>query len=196
MSGGGSKKNLLPADEQSPSAARRMSKPAPIMRGRSGAVQLSDPTEQLRLLFNEFDDDNSGSISTNEIEAIAGRLGIQLTKEEIEALLLEVDGDNSGEIEFAEFVELVNRAKVGGMNDIISSLKSSYLDDAALAAGAADCEWYTEEMIIARERLKTDSKVTAALLGAWDTCSGGTGRVDKAGYLQMIRLIYLQLKAQ
>ena len=156
---------------------------------------LSDSTSELRRLFEEFDADGSGSISVEEMEQITQRMNTSMSRKEIEVLLLEFDEDNSGVIEFNEFVQMVQRAKCGGIADIINSLKQSYLDESALAAGAGDCEWYTDEMLIKRERLKHDPLVTATLQRSWDTCSQG-GAVSKDGYLEMIRKIYLVLKAR
>jgi hypothetical protein len=162
---------------------------------RRGGVQLSNSTHELKVLFDQFDADGSGSISVAEMEQCAERLGIELSKDQIDVLLLDFDSDGSGMLEFDEFCQLVQRAKQGAISEMIANLKHSYLDERAIAAGAGDCEWYTDEMIVKREGLKNDPKVQAALLSAWDSCSQ-SGCVYKEGYLEMIRKIYLVLKAQ
>ena len=100
-------------------------------------------TAELRQVFTDFDTDGSGSISSDELESVAKRLNINLEKEQLDALMLDVrtpkppslssvaltlsapvpqiDVDQSGVIEFDEFVQLVNRADCGVMEEIIAT---------------------------------------------------------------------------
>ena len=81
----------------------------------------------------------------------------------------------------------------------IAKLKVGMLDEKALKAGAADCEWYTDENMIARERLKHDRDVVDALEAAWCAISAaceGRERLDHDDYILMSRKIYLALKSE
>ena len=77
----------------------------------------------------------------------------------------------------------------------IDRLHSTYLDEKALRAGAEDCEWYTDEMMIAREKLKHDRDVVEALQLAWERISPPSERLTHEDYIVMSRKIYLALKA-
>jgi len=64
---------------------------------------------ELRVLFDHFDTDGGGSISTEELGAIVRKLGQNPTDGDLEAMVDEVDEDNSGEIEFDEFVKMMSK---------------------------------------------------------------------------------------
>eukprot|EP00966_Prymnesium_polylepis_P039369 913567-Prymnesium_polylepis.1 len=92
---------------------------------------------RLELLFAEFDLDNSGAITIDEFENIMNRVNAGMTRQEIADLTRQVDKDGNSEIDYDEFVQLMNLAN----NKLVSqlnSVKSHYLDEKALAAGAAD----------------------------------------------------------
>lgn len=79
----------------------------------------------------------------------------------------------------------------------LSDLKQNYLSPVALAAGAADCEWYTDEMIVTREALRSNPDVVAALHTLWNALIlDGAAGLSKAGYWTLGRKMYLVLKAQ
>lgn len=77
-------------------------------------------------------------------------------------LHLQVDKDSEGQLNCEEFVQLLQKAK-GKLSEIVSSLRMNYLDDKAIAAGAADVVWYTDEMILKRETLKKDRTIKDAI---------------------------------
>ena len=118
--------------------------------------------EELKRLFGEFDADGSGGISRHEFELITQRMGVRLKREELDALMLERDADQSGVIEFDEFEQMVKKAKGGAIQDTICALKASYLDEAAVAAGATECEWYTDAMIVEREKLRHNPEASSS----------------------------------
>ena len=51
--------------------------------------------------------DDSGSISVNELLALMRAMGKNPTEEELLNLIMEVDGDHNGTIEFSEFLGLM-----------------------------------------------------------------------------------------
>ena len=160
-----------------------------------GGKEEEHPTEELCHLFQEFDADGSGEISQEEFHLITRKMGLTLSPKEMNTLMLETDADHSGTITFDEFVFLVKRAR-GVIQEVISKLRGSYLDEQALAAGADECEWYTDTMILKRENLRSDPMVLAALESCWSKCSQGRDYLDQLDYREMLRKIYLLLKAQ
>eukprot|EP00966_Prymnesium_polylepis_P147267 3401682-Prymnesium_polylepis.1 len=118
--------------------------------------------EELRQLFTRFDADASGAISVDELSQVVKESGLEMTQSDLLELVQQVDGDGSGEIEFDEFKVLMNMAK-GKFSRIVAALKDSYLDEKARAAGAADVIWYTDEMLVAREKLKADEAIRRAV---------------------------------
>ena len=77
----------------------------------------------------------------------------------------------------------------------MDQMKASLLDEKALKAGAADCIWYTDDNLIARERLKHDRDVVDALDRAWRLIRPHSEQIDHEDYIVMSRKIYLAIKA-
>jgi calmodulin len=61
----------------------------------------------LRKIFKEFDLNNSGSITLDELAAMLAKLGIQVDRKFIVAILRKIDSNGSGVIEFEEFMSIV-----------------------------------------------------------------------------------------
>ncbi|KAL1503273.1 hypothetical protein AB1Y20_011328 [Prymnesium parvum] len=98
-------------------------------------------------------------------------------------------------------------ARVGGENEKaaaegvnIDELRERFIGPKALAAGAAEIVWYTDEMLVAREALRSEESVQAAMQYAWDTLTTHTGEggglISRADYTTMCRKIYLVIKAR
>jgi Ca2+-binding EF-hand superfamily protein len=60
--------------------------------------------EVLRPVFDKFDTDASGFISTPEMKAMCKELQMELTPEQMQTMMVEADPDRSGEVDFDEFV--------------------------------------------------------------------------------------------
>lgn len=69
---------------------------------------------KLRPLFDKFDVDSSGSISTSEMTGILSKLKIKMTAQQIETMMKEADPDGSGEIDFEEFVTVLKKQMEAG----------------------------------------------------------------------------------
>ena len=85
--------------------------------------------------------------------------------------------------------------------ETIQRLKDMFLDPKALAAGAADSELYTIGMLSARDALRTDPLVIAALDDAWSAATAAAGSsggdaIDFDGYMALSRKLYLACFAE
>ena len=82
-------------------------KKAAAARKKAAAVKkkkdLHDPRVQCRKMFDQIDDDGSGSLDVDEIPQLAALLGMKLTEEQKHAALAEMDADGSGSVDFEEF---------------------------------------------------------------------------------------------
>ena len=74
---------------------------------------------KLRPIFEKFDIDNSGTVSTDEMINIvaAANLSADFSEEQIKKMIAEADSDNSGEIDFDEFVSIMERQMQSGGGD-------------------------------------------------------------------------------
>ena len=68
-----------------------------------------DKITECREVFDLFDKDKDGSITTKELGDVMRALGANPTNTELQEMISEVDKDNSGKIEFNEFLDLFAR---------------------------------------------------------------------------------------
>ena len=62
--------------------------------------------QELRIAFQQFDQDGSGYIQAKELENIMQKMGRRFNKEEIEGMVNSLDTSGDGKIGFDEFVLL------------------------------------------------------------------------------------------
>ena len=78
-----------------------------------GAVEAdageTELREKLKPIFDQYDEDGSGSVSSAEVGKMAASLKMEMTKEQLEQLMEDADPDGSGEIEFEELVAVLKR---------------------------------------------------------------------------------------
>jgi len=71
--------------------------------------------EKLRPIFDKYDEDGSGAVSTEEVGKMAASLKVEMTPAQVQELVDEADPDGSGEIEFEELITVLKRQlKDGG----------------------------------------------------------------------------------
>jgi dynein heavy chain len=94
------------------------------------------PDYRIREIFNEFDEDGSGSIDAEEFQTLAHACGETLTDEEAQATLEHLDADGNGTLEFDEFKVWMDAKKEVEDDSgkkrtagFIESAKEAYLKD-------------------------------------------------------------------
>ena len=64
---------------------------------------------EIKEIFNIFDKNGSGSVSTKEIGNLYRALGFTPTEVELNQIVFDLDSDHSGAIEFSEFLEMFQK---------------------------------------------------------------------------------------
>jgi hypothetical protein len=67
--------------------------------------------EAVKVIFDEFDADQSGSIDSAEFQVVTYALGEVMTDEQTEAAMSELDADGNGSIDFEEFFAWINKPR-------------------------------------------------------------------------------------
>ncbi|KAB0348252.1 hypothetical protein FD754_013109 [Muntiacus muntjak] len=78
------------------------------------SVKMSEKDEKEEILkaFKLFDDDDTGSISLNNIKRVAKERGENLTDDELQKMLDEADHDGDAEINKEEFLKVMQKTTV------------------------------------------------------------------------------------
>eukprot|EP00762_Andalucia_godoyi_P006193 ANDGO_01657.mRNA.1 hypothetical protein len=85
------------------------------------------PVAEVRTLhakFSQFDYDNSGEISPDEIKMLCKKFGLTATDHEIRLFVAEADEDRSGTVDFREFVSIISRIRSGDLPSFTKLYKS------------------------------------------------------------------------
>ena len=82
----------------------------------------------IRRVFDKFDADGSGAVSTEEITKMVKQLKLDWGPAKIKALMMEADPDKSGQIEFEEFKTVLQKQlKAGGdLAGVVSEASSAF----------------------------------------------------------------------
>ena len=67
---------------------------------------IDEKLAECKEMFDLFDKDGDGSITTKELGQVFKSLGANLSQAELQSKLMEIDQDGSGKIEFKEFYDL------------------------------------------------------------------------------------------
>ena len=80
---------------------------------------------KLRPVFDAFDVDGSGTISTIEMGAMLQQLDIQKSPAELKALMSEADPDGSGEVDFEEFFVVLQAQMAEGSGGLLGAFSGA-----------------------------------------------------------------------
>ena len=88
---------------------------------------LTEKTDaELKQVFEDVDDDNSGYLDREELVSLGQRLGKRLTTRELEQAMLEMDDDESGKIDLEEFSnwwkKSYQKLKLGNVIGVIQAI--------------------------------------------------------------------------
>jgi Ca2+-binding EF-hand superfamily protein len=89
------------------------------------AILKKFPPQRLAMFqktFNDFDEDGSGQVSLDEINAMCKAMDMNVNTRILKKLMDEVDSDGSGEIDFVEFVEMMDRGRAGELSSVFYQL--------------------------------------------------------------------------
>ena len=85
---------------------------------------------KLRKMFNEFDEDGSGTISTAELQRIVSAANLPLGPAEVQKVITDADTDESGEVDFEEFQASLSQAlktgKAKGLLSVVTQTSSFF----------------------------------------------------------------------
>lgn len=88
-----------------------------------------DQQDEFKEVFDLFDADSNGSLTSEELVNAMGSLGMKPTREELEAIFIRTDADLSGTIEFPEFAQWVsNKVDLTSQDDLREIFSSIDLD--------------------------------------------------------------------
>ena len=89
--------------------------------------------EMLEAVFDEFDEDSSGTLSADELNNAISRLGVTLTNAELKELFVEMDSEMTGDIRKGEFVSWWRDSIGGSAVEIIHTMDeyTQVMEDAA-----------------------------------------------------------------
>ena len=103
--------------------------------GASGAATTAlvpdvdaETRSKLKEIFDKFDLDGSGSVSTSEMKNMIQQLDLKLSDDDIAKLMRDADPDQSGQIDFEEFVTVMagQMGKGGGLADVVAAAGSFF----------------------------------------------------------------------
>ncbi len=95
-------------DEQSAIFQDEVRKVISMLRQRLITLSKNSYEEfTLRTIFKQFDFNQSGTITIDELAAMLAKLGIMVERKYIQAMMKKLDTNHSGVIEFEEFATLM-----------------------------------------------------------------------------------------
>ncbi|KAF2317872.1 hypothetical protein GH714_041191 [Hevea brasiliensis] len=73
--------------------------------------------DEIRRIFNKFDKNGDGKISSSEVIDSLGELGTKISTEEVQCMMQEFDKDGDGHIDLDEFVDFIQHGGMDGGAD-------------------------------------------------------------------------------
>ena len=95
----------------------------------SNAAGTAALNANLRAVFDKFDTDGSGAVSSAEMTAMVEALNLKLSAADITNLMQQADPDGSGDIEFEEFKLVMKqqlKAGGGGLSSVVTEASNAF----------------------------------------------------------------------
>jgi Ca2+-binding EF-hand superfamily protein len=102
---------------------------------RSGKLSLQEVkalfvVAKLRAVFDDIDNDKSGSIQASELSGALEKLGYELSQAQCRQLLMKLDADQSGEVSFDEFRQFFRYVPMASIASVAEHLSMDKLESA------------------------------------------------------------------
>jgi Ca2+-binding EF-hand superfamily protein len=192
-----------PAEGPSPQQAQWMAELKPKGTAASRAAGQAVPKnttalsvadrEEMWELFQDLDQDNSGSLEAPEFARLAESLGRRLSEREVNAAMAEMDGDGSGAIDYDEFCEwwAKNKNGVGRWVGMVKDRARERAWAAETKRRIADAEAQPEEVVVPLLAVEAFNAILrhlqerklkmADLFAMMDRDGGGEIEIDELG---------------
>jgi len=150
-----------------------------LLRDKATRAHLDD----LRELFDFYDEDRSGSIDQGELADLLAQMGQQKSPEEVERLFRLMDADQSNSVEFEEFAVVIcaNKKNKKNMDPKAIADRMWGLFDAD-GDGEIDCTELTERLKSLGQNWKTDDIDSFFK----DIDKDGSGAIEKHEFVDFI----------
>ena len=146
---------------------------------REKMMKLKDEMNDVKNLFDEFDDDGSGEIGEEELRQLIQMLGANFNEDEIKKTMLELDKDGSGEVDFQEFYKWwrdpITAGTLAVCKERMAAVKDRFDEFDADHGGALDRE---EIRDLCEQLLGIDMTETQLDAGMLQMDGDGGGEVD------------------
>merc|ERR1712228_1143808 len=90
--------------------------------------------DEMKSIFDEFDEDDGGSIDAQELQNAMKKMGVDMEMNEINDLILEIDENGDGEVDFDEFKVMATKgwfvqAFESKLAEALQKSMAQYIDD-------------------------------------------------------------------
>jgi hypothetical protein len=86
----------------------------------TSSCRQDEVNAELRVAFDMFDLDSSGTIDSRELEALLGALDVKFTEKQLNDIIAEADVNMTGVIEYEEFKVIMNTLKRDHIKEVPS----------------------------------------------------------------------------
>ena len=159
-------------------------------------AQVKSPEQ----IFQEFDQDNSGTIDQQElIKALNEATDTQVTEEQVQKLMTIIDTDGDGNVSYEEFVTFISGAQTLTMSEIVQKMTSEFtmgLRGASDPISAAMSQRRYVNDLKKIKRASTTRRDDAFSQQLSTTEAGRAERAGRAGRSNQINMEIMQLQRE
>lgn len=134
----------------------------------------------VRRIFNEFDEDKSGSIDMSELDKVMIAMGFNLTPDQLSVLLKEVDVSESGSLDFDQFLRLIQLWRCASQFKLFDT--PSQIQEDRIRQALSNSVWLPDDYL----RSAWDVMVVLFLLYSWITILYGVTLSNYHDYFESL----------